>query len=188
MIALFPDSNLFLQCKDIRNLPWHEISDGEDIEIIISRPVMEEIDRLKQDGNKRRAKRARKTNSFLRDIILSEEGKLEVKESKPSVILSFLTPESKVEMADRLDLSKSDDRIVNEALAFKSINKDVNVKLLTHDTNPLLTAKNVGLDYIVIPDEWLLPPEPDKQDEIIKKLEEGVLSASVNRRKNFRWW
>jgi len=145
MIAIFPDTNLFLQCKDIKNLQWHEISDGEDIEIIITRPVMEEIDRLKQDGNKRRAKRARKANSFLKAIILSEEGNLQVRESNPSVVMSFLTPESKEKLADRLDLSRPDDRIVNEALSFRDKNMDVNVRLLTHDTNPLLTAKNVGL-------------------------------------------
>jgi len=174
MIAIFPDTNLFLQCKDIKNLQWHEISDGEDIEIIITRPVMEEIDRLKQDGNKRRAKRARKANSFLKAIILSEEGNLQVRESNPSVVMSFLTPESKEKLADRLDLSRPDDRIVNEALSFRDKNMDVNVRLLTHDTNPLLTAKNVGLDYIVMPDDWLLSPEPDKQDKIIKKLEEEI--------------
>ena len=141
MIALFPDSNLFLQCKSIKELPWHEISDSENIQIIISRPLMEEIDRLKQDGNKRRAKKARKANSFLKEIIRSEEGTIEIRTSDPSVILSFLVPESRDKMAECLDLSTADDRIVNEALSFRSKNKDSEVKLFTHDTNPMLTAK-----------------------------------------------
>ena len=113
-MVIFPDSNLFLQCKSIKELPWHEISDGEDITIIISRPLQEEIDRLKHDGNKRRAKRARKANSFLRDIILSEEQELVIRESTPSVTMSFVFPESKTNMDDRLDLSKPDDRIIKK--------------------------------------------------------------------------
>lgn len=175
MIAFFTDTNLFLQCIDIKNLPWNEISKGEDVTIIVSRPVMEEIDRLKHDGNKRRAKRARKTSSYLRKIILSDECKEIIKESEPSVVVSFSpTPESNIKMAESLDLLKPDDRIINEALSFRIANPDIKVKLLTHDTNPLLTAKSCSLDYTVIPNHWLLSPEPDARDKKVTELEKEI--------------
>ncbi|MBW2005491.1 MAG: hypothetical protein JRI72_12990 [Deltaproteobacteria bacterium] len=175
MIAFFTDTNLFLQCIDIKDLPWNEISEGEDVTIIISRPVMEEVDRLKHDGNKRRAKRARKASSLLRKIILSDECNEIIKESGPSVVVSFSpTPESNIKMAENLDLLKPDDRIINDALSFRVANPEIKVRLLTHDTNPLLTAKSCGLDYTVIPEHWLLHPEPDARDKKIIELEREI--------------
>lgn len=136
---------------------------------------MEEVDRLKQDGNKRRAKRARNTSSTLRKIILSDGEEITIKESEPCVVVSVSqTPESKIKLSEGLDLTRPDDRIINEALSFRNKNPDLKVRLLTHDTNPLLTAKNCGLEYIVIPDDWLLPPEPDARDKKINELETEI--------------
>jgi hypothetical protein len=65
MKVLFLDSNLFLQCRELHELPWNEIApDEKEILLAISRPVQREIDKLKHDGNDRRAKRARKANSL----------------------------------------------------------------------------------------------------------------------------
>jgi len=175
MIVYFVDTNLFLQCKDLKQLPWKDISQDRDIHLLVSRPVMEEIDRLKHDGNTRRAKRARKASSFLRKIAVSDSTEEIIRDSSPRVVLSISTyiekKETKIEI---LDLARADDRIINEALSYADNNPDKKVKLLTHDTNPLLTAKNCGLEYTVIPDDWLLDPEPDARDKRIIELEKKV--------------
>jgi hypothetical protein len=73
-----------------------------------------------------------------------------------------------------LDLSIIDDQIIAEALAYQSQNPQSEVAILTHDTNPLLTAKRLGLAYKEVPDDWLLQPEPDSRDKRIKDLERRV--------------
>jgi len=175
MKVFFVDTNILLQCRDLSELPWGEVSEDEDLLILISRPVQEEIDRLKQDGNTRRAKRARKTTSFFRKIISSDDSKLIIRDSGPRVEISFSPIRYKQTIKfDQLDLSQADDRIINEALSYSSANPDQKVELLTHDTNPMVTAKLCGLLYSVIPDDWLLAPEPDSRDKKILELENRV--------------
>jgi len=156
-------------------LPWHELSDDQHILLLIPKAVQEEIDRQKHDGNSRRSKRAKKANALLREIILSEHTKIIIKESNPLVEISF-TPALKLEchLPDFLDMSHPDDRIIAEILNYKSIYHKQSISIITHDTNPLLTAKRCNIQSIVVPDEWLLPPEPDQKDKIINKLTEQI--------------
>jgi len=66
MKVIFLDTNIFIQCREIEQLPWGELFEKEKhIILVIPRTVLEEIDRFKQEGNSRRAKRARKANSFI---------------------------------------------------------------------------------------------------------------------------
>ena len=46
-IHLFADSNLFLQCKPLREIDWPQLGDFGDIEVIVCRTVQREIDTLK---------------------------------------------------------------------------------------------------------------------------------------------
>lgn len=181
MKILFLDTNIFIQCKDLKLLPWGEICNNDCLLLLIPRAVQEEIDRQKQDGNSRRAKRARKANSLIRDIILSEETKITIRESNPLVELSF-TPAEKLncELPDFLDATRPDDRIIAEIINYKQINPRKHVAIITHDTNPLLTAKRCKIDYHIIPDEWLLPPEPDAKDKIISALEKQLKELKNN--------
>jgi hypothetical protein len=50
-------------------------------------------------------------------------------------------------------------------------NPTVPAALLTHDTNPMLTAKQLNLAFQVIPEDWLLPAERDERDKRISELE-----------------
>jgi PIN domain len=169
------DSGLFLQCQDLSQLPWGEVSNGEDLLLLIPRPVQEEIDHLKQDGNSRRAKRARKASSFIREIVLSENEKKILRDSNPKVEVSFPPPLIATRVkSEILDPSRPDDRIIEEALSYRETRTNEGVTLLTHDTNPILTAKRCGLPFVVIPDSWLLPPEADQRDRKIKELEQKV--------------
>lgn len=175
MKVIFVDSNLFLQCKAIESLPWADVATEEDLLILIPRAVLVEIDRHKCDGNTRRAKRARLASSVFRKVIASDDITEEVRKSEPHVILSF-SPQSNEfqKISNTLDSSKPDDQIINEVLAYKASHPDMIVELLTHDTNLMLTAKHFNIVYRVIPDNWLLPPEPDHRDKRIGELENKI--------------
>jgi hypothetical protein len=182
MKVLFLDTNMFLQCRDLLDLPWDKISESENLLLLISRPVQEEIDRLKNDRSSRRAKRARKTNSFIKKIILAEDSKLVIRESRPRVEVTLpppLPPQSNLDPI--LDPSRADDQIIAQAIACKAAFSDADVAILTHDTNPILTAKRCGLSYIIVPDDWLLEPEPDDRDKKIQELEKRLKELERSR-------
>ena len=171
MKIFFLDTNIFLQCKKLEELPWGEVSD-DDILLLIPRAVQEEIDRNKQDGNSRRSKRARQATSFMRNLLISDNETITIKDSKPLVQISFSPPiKLSKDISDILDLNYPDDRIIAEALEYKKINPNQRVLLISHDTNILLTAKRCNLPFFAIPDHWLLQPEPDSRDKKIIELE-----------------
>src|SRR5262245_50186838 len=89
MVIFFPDSNLFLQCLPLPDLDWKQVSGGEEVLIQIPRTVQREIDKLKQAGNARQNRRARKATSFFRDIILAQTRSVVIRESDPKVTISL---------------------------------------------------------------------------------------------------
>jgi hypothetical protein len=173
-MIFFVDTNFFLQCKNYDELNWEEITTDKNINIIICRPLQEEIDRLKQDGNSRRAKKARKTSSMFREMLNSPDLSIRKTKGKINFVINF-SPNYKKETLCKqnkiLDIERPDDEIIAYALKFMEDKALKDVYLLTHDTNPILTAKNCGLPVSMIPDSWLLPTESDNKDKKIKKLE-----------------
>lgn len=175
MKTLFVDTNMFLQCRDLKDLPWEQIAGSNDLLLLIPRVVLKQIDRLKHDGNSRRARRARIATSFTRQIVLTEGSIVIIRSHDPKVTISFPPPYTLRDIeTNGLDLSNEDDLIIAEALAYKAENPCDEVAIITHDTNPILTAKRLGLAYIVIPDDWLVQPEPDPRDKRIAQLEQKV--------------
>lgn len=171
MKTFFIDTNVFEQCHDLKELPWNEVAGGNDVLLIVSRPVQDEIDKHKHDGNSRRARRARRANALFRELISAE--KIELRSAGPRVEVSRVPPTKfNVSPCRFLDLTRTDDRIILEALVYRDAHPDEEVALLSHDTGPLGMATDCGLAVQLVPDTWLLPPEPDERDRRIAQLEE----------------
>ncbi|MEG6507619.1 PIN domain-containing protein [Methyloligella sp. 2.7D] len=173
---LFVDTNVLVQCRPFDQLDWSEWNNFDEVHLIVSRPVHSEIDHQKSRGGDRLAKRARKASTLLREILLSDETYKIVRDAKPCVKLFLDTTLPTDALNDRLDYSRNDDRLVGTVHAFDQIEPQADVRLLTHDTGPMATAKMVGIQFAVVPDHWLLPPEPNQADKRIKKLEAEVSS------------
>jgi len=181
-MILFVDTNFFLQCNNYNQVNWSDITSDELIELYIARPVQEEIDKLKNDGNSRRAKRARNTNSFFRKILLSENLILNDNIGDIKIVFRFAdnyTREQLLSTGKKLDLSRPDDEIIASLIKFIQDTKAENAFLLTHDTNPILTAKSNNIPVKIIPDNWLLSPESDDRDKKIKHLEDELKKAKA---------
>jgi len=145
---------------------------GDDLLLLIPRSVQKEIDHLKQDGNSRRAKRARKASAFFRELLQFSDNTMTLREYSPKVQISFSPPIPADKAASPfLDMSRSDDGILAELLVYAQEHHACRAALLTHDTNPRVTAKHLNLECLVIPDEWLMPPEQDERDKRISELE-----------------
>jgi hypothetical protein len=141
-LILFPDTNVFLQCRALHEVPWGDVTQVQEIELLVGSPVQNEIDRLKGDGNARRARRAKDTNSLFRSALQSTEELLTLRESAPKVTLRFapLLP-PKRESAEALDLTRPDDQLIDEVMHFRR--NDPSAQLLSGDTGLLLRARRL---------------------------------------------
>jgi hypothetical protein len=167
--------NLFLQCRAITSLPWKDLGEAGPITIYIGHTLTREIDRLKSDGNQRRAKRARDASSLFRKLLRASNKAMVLQEAGPRVTLTFLPHlDPQREKSPVLDLSNPDDCHIEEALAFQANHPDSRTVILTHDTGPMLTAERVGLEPLEVPDAWLLEPEKDERQKQIDELTRQV--------------
>ncbi len=70
-----------------------------------------------------------------------------------------------------LDVGRNDDELVATAWLYQQQSQNIDVRLLAHDIGMVISATRCGLAYIMIPEDWILPPENDDKDRKIAKLE-----------------
>lgn len=170
-LYLFPDTNVFIQCKRLHEVDWSSFSEWEQIKVVITRPVQAEIDSFKGRGNSRLGQRSRVISAQIRELLESSVGSLTLRE-KPLVNLVLRHDLKRLEsLADELDYNERDDQLVGTAAGFKQHYPDFEVRLLTNDTGPMASARLVGLAYQIVPDNWVLQPEPDESDKKSKQLQ-----------------
>lgn len=172
-LSFFPDTNLFIQCRPLEELDWSEWADFEEVHLIVCRTVQREIDRQKHYGNGRVAQRARKTSSLFRSII--EEDYKVIREKDPHVKLMLEASSiPSLELRDRLDYNEPDNEIVGFLYQYRQQHPEVDVRLLTHDTGPMMTARSLDLPFVQIKDDWLLPPESNETERENRRLKEEI--------------
>jgi len=131
ILYLFPDTNLFIQCRSINELDWADFSTFAEVHLIVSRPVQKEIDNQKSRGNGRIQKRARKVASLFREMLLFDSNYKIISNDGPIVKL-FLWPENVKagSCPDTLNLSEPDDHLVAAVLSYREKHPDEDVRLL----------------------------------------------------------
>ena len=165
----FVDTNLFIHCRAPEQLdwsPWHEF---EEVRLIVSTPVLREIDRLKTRGG-RVGNRARAASAMFREM-LGQPHKV-VHAQFPRVVLSVEPQHTySQDLADRLNYAERDDQLIGTVHRFARSDPTSDVRLLTHDTIPLYTARGLDLTADQISDDWLLPPETTETERKMAALE-----------------
>jgi rRNA-processing protein FCF1 len=168
MQFIFVDSNLFLQCRPLKDLDWDRLVGREEVTILVPSAVLAELDKHKSDGNSRRAQRARSALQFLNSLLEAPDDTVIVRTAPIKVIAQF-APEVSGDAS-----TSSDDSILFEVAEMtRTLGKQA-VGLVTHDTNLKVKAKRKSLRFFPVPDEWLLAPESDERDKRVRQLEEEV--------------
>lgn len=181
MMVLFLDTNVFMQCRDLKELPWSDIANKDDILLLIPQAVEKEIDKQKGEGGSRRGKRARAISSLFKKIISNGETRFVIKEANPTIEIAFSEIHPlKVEPTDFLDQNRPDDLIIAEVLQYKRSNPEHTVYFLTHDSYPMRTCQRLGIAFKSVPDEWLLEPEDDPRDKELKELRKKITKLEQN--------
>jgi predicted ribonuclease YlaK len=91
VVHLFPDTNVLVQCRPLKELDWSAWREFDEVHLVISRPVQAEIDDQKNKGGDRLARRARRASSLLRQIILNGQEHSVVRPTDPNVKI-FIRP------------------------------------------------------------------------------------------------
>ncbi|EEY1597059.1 DNA-binding protein, partial [Escherichia coli] len=171
-LYLFPDSNIFLQCKDLTQVNFSEITACDEVCIIITRPIQQEIDRQKGQGNSRLSKKARKAASLFNQVVDSTDMTLVIRERSPRVFLTMdLSLKPCEQLSEQLDYQEADDRFVGIAAGYCADDPDSEVAIITNDSGPRFSAIKHNIICYKVPSSWLLPAEPDEKDKQIKLLE-----------------
>lgn len=181
-LFLFPDTNIFLQCKPLVDIDFSEISDCDEIGIIISRPVQQEIDRQKGKGTSRLSKKAKKAATLFSIVLESPDMTLVIKENSPRVLLTMdLRLRPAEELADQLDYQEADDRFVGIAAGFRNTGSEFDVAIITNDSGPRFSAINHGIKCFTVPSSWMLAAETDEKDKQIQQLKAQLELLSKTR-------
>ena len=164
---------MFIQCLDLQELDWSKWPDVAEVHLIVSLPVQQEIDKQKTLGqNSRVGRRARRTySSLFRPIAIGDKEYQLIREADPPVKLFLESPSwPDPDLSDRLDYDSVDNKVVGCLHRYAKNNPNTDVRLLTHDTGPLMTARGLGLSVAPIEDDWLLPPESNDSERAIARL------------------
>ena len=174
-LYLFPDTNLFIQCKPLEELDWSEWQNFSEIHLLVSLPVQREIDDQKNRGNNRVAKRARATSQLFRKFIDDSQEYELIRSSTPVVKLYLDAPGlPSPDLKGVLNYSKADDEIVGYLHRFLQDNPDKDARLLTHDVGPMMAAKSLELPFVPIRDDWILPPEHNETERENARLKNEI--------------
>jgi hypothetical protein len=173
-LYLFPDTNLFFQCRPLEQLDWGPWKDFDEVHLIVSRPVQVEVDDHKGKGSNRRSDRARKASRLFRDIITSADKHLTIREAAP-VVKVFVRLQ--IDPSDELlglNYDRNDHQLIGIAHAFAMQNTGADVRVLTDDGGVVATADMVAFPCLEIPPDWLLPPETSDEQKRITALQKEV--------------
>ena len=168
-LYFFVDTNLLIQCKPLEQLDWSPWKTFEEVRLIVSSPVLREIDHRKNKGNDRAGSRARATSAMFREML--SRGQKIVHPNSPRVVLSVEPQHTcSQELKHRLNYQERDDQLVGTVYEFAQRHQDAEVRLLTHDTTPLFTARALSLKADAVSEDWLLPPETNEAEKELASL------------------
>ena len=164
MKYLVLDTNIFLHYKDFEQIDWKSLF-KEDVVVCVPQRVIEEIDKHKDQSRGKLQKRARKLSARFSEILLQDAATkvpVEIMDNPPST--AFDDPQYHKEVAD--------DWIILSAL--HSSQDLADVVIVSGDNGILLKAKQHGLGFYKMQDEFLLADEPSEEEKEIKRLKQQI--------------
>ena len=174
-LYLIPDTNFLIQGRTWDQINWDQLSEFDEITLVICMPVIQEIDRLKSTGNGRRGRQARTWNGKFREFLETEADYQTIRETTPKVkwcIDYELAPSEDTKL--KLDLNFADHRIVGCTHNFAQHHPHKAVQLLTNDTGVLIKAKSCNVGYLAVPSGWLRSPERNELEQENWKLRQEL--------------
>lgn len=164
--SIFVDTNIFLHFKSFDQVPWNSIINKTEFEIVLAPIVTTELDEKKYDKNEKVQKKARNS---LPKIFKHYEKNLE-----PKLVILEKMPREPDFKRFNLNMQSNDDRLLCSLLKFKEDNPGNNIIYVSYDYGPLFKAKNLGIDTIKMPEEYLDNRKSDLENKVAKLEKENM--------------
>lgn len=164
------DTNIYLHCRMFDTLPWQTIIGSNDsFVVLMPMQVLREIEK-KKDGNQPQIKkRAKDVSSKLGELLLDD------KESQ--VHVETCEQPQKKDFKDGFSIEIADDVILMSAI-WHTRNCPNDLIVVSRDIPFLAKAKQAGLRFVKMPEEYVLP------SEAVEDKEKQQLLAELNKLKN----
>ncbi|QOV94795.1 PIN domain-containing protein [Novosphingobium sp. ES2-1] len=171
-VALFIDTNCFLQMKDFNQIAWRKLfPEAEAIKLFVCSAVITELDKHKVSANQRRRNRARKALAQIEEAAATNDMTLLIREAAPKVEIAIWRGKPVWSDFSELDPYSADDYLVAAAAT------DACGIVLSHDTGPRIRARIAGVRAECPPEEWLLPAEQTDDQRKITQLNRELEAA-----------
>lgn len=169
MLYIFPDTNIFIHGRHFEEIDWPALTGAPDITIMIAPSVIVELDKHKYHTNKKIAQRARKLLPRIEEIIRNPTGC----QWKLAAILR--RPDTTIFENNHLDSRDQDDVLLASILEFREgIGNEDQAILITNDTGPRLKAVSLNVTARSLPENYMMPDEPDESEKKITLLQKEL--------------
>lgn len=177
---VFFDTMIFLHCRPIREINLPKLLGVRSVILVIPRVTLHELDKHKNTHTSRNIRdRAAKSLKAIENCSNSES-----KELRPGVLLQLITARPSFDFKEHgLNLEWPDDQMMASVLAYKQEHPSDRVILISHDVGPKLTARQLGIETVELPDSYRIPPEEDplvKENRLLKKKLTQLQNAQPN--------
>lgn len=153
------DSNILLHYTSFEDIPWECELGCNNIVIVLTAIVLEEIDKKKDQEKGKVQKRAKQVSSRIGEILIDgKNSRVPVR----YVDSSYATEEEKA----RYNLDRNDNRILFDVS--KSGLNTTDVIVVSNDNAMLIRAKNLGYSIHRLDDKYLLKEELTKEEKEAK--------------------
>ncbi len=158
------DTNTFLQCRFYNEIPWLDLVGVDRVRLILTMPVLDEIEAKKQGGNTRLKKRARKILPRI-DEAFGDDGHEFFHVEKDGKLMSGVTMEILRDPHGYRRATSDIDAEFLDRCEFLQLAAGRPVTVVTADTGMKIRARGRlgGLKLLTMPAKYRLT-EPDNED------------------------
>jgi hypothetical protein len=171
----FPDTNVFLHFQFFDEVDWAGHLGVKQATLVLTQPVLGELDDHKFSGTRREKVRAQKVLKRLDALDLSTKPVL----LRPGVSVMALDSEPTDELfvQQRLSTHVGDDRLIASILEFKQANPACRAVIITDDTGLRVKARGRGLEVVTPLESLRSEEEPDETEKALETARRELAAA-----------
>jgi hypothetical protein len=154
-----PDTNAFIHFTYVTEIEPSMVHSEAPVHWLILEQVIEELDDKARHKDQYYSRRARKLQRLIRSA--ADDPTAFGKGSTVTLFFPDVLPD-----LPGLDLSKADNRIMAQAIAFQQANTGSAVSIVTDDTTLIVRAAKFSLEAFEFPEEFRRPREDERDKQI----------------------
>src|SRR5439155_17606075 len=171
VIEIIPDTNIFLEFEFFTDVDWPRIAGARTVRLLVTLPVLNELDEHRLGSNQRRRERAIQVLTRIRDLTQNFSVESTV---RPDVTISLLPLRARSDdFGVDLDPTWRDDHLLIITQRWQQ-QSTVPVQLMTRDTAMQAKAQLLLVPVLVMPDDLRRPPEPSREAVRLRRLAEEL--------------